>query len=167
MLFACGYPVPAVAAELAASLNSDSLQKPVVIGALPQSKSGKSRCSAVQELPQKQLSTGKRHKLKGMHDPDRHLSTLERLMADQASLMWLWSRMASLLVENKHPCGLGHWSDRKVADNAQRVFDALLRICLEASRERLSRADRLAAFGWFLDACQAEFEGQSHILTRH
>src|SRR5262245_10372199 len=77
-------------------------------------------------MQQEQLSTGKGHKLKSVHDTDRHASTLERLIAKEATLMWLWSRMASLLVENKHRCGLGHWSDDKVADNAQRVFDALL-----------------------------------------
>jgi hypothetical protein len=102
-----------------------------------------------------------------MLDPDHHLSTLERMIDDQAGLAPLLSRMGSLLVENKHRCGLGHWSDRKIADNAERVFHSLLRVCVEASREGLSQADRLAAFGWFLDACRAELEGLAQLRPQH
>jgi hypothetical protein len=100
---------------------------------------------------------------------DFHLSTLERLIEahDQPGLASMWSHMVVLMVENKHRCGLDHLTDEKVAANAARVFHALLRICVDAKQAGPRLAHRLAAFGWFLDACRAEFEGRPELPTRH
>ena len=92
---------------------------------------------------------------------------VSRVVDDQAGLASLWSRMAALLVENKQRCGLQHWTDQKVADNAERVFRALLRICIDAKNAGARQAHHLAAFGWFLDACRAELEGRPEQSTRH
>ena len=99
--------------------------------------------------------------------PDRDLlSMLERLMGDEPGLLSMWSRMVALIVENKASCGLAHLSDQEVADNAAGIFHGLLKLCAEAKHDP-SKAQRLAAFGWFLDACRAELEGRPDLPTQH
>ena len=96
------------------------------------------------------------------------LSMLERLTdaGDDAALASMWSRIVALLVENKARCGLAHWSDQEVADNAAGVFHGLMRLCVEAKRNP-EHTHRLVAFGWFLDACRAELEGLPETPTQH
>src|SRR5262249_51379586 len=65
--------------------------------------------------------------------PDRDLlSMLERLMGDEPGLLSMWSRMVTLIVENKASCGLAHLSDQAVADNAAGIFHGLMKLCVEA-----------------------------------
>ena len=99
--------------------------------------------------------------------PDRDLlSMLERLMGDEPGLLSMWSRMVALIVENKGSCGLAHLSDQEVVDNAAGIFHGLMKLCVEA-RHDPSKAHRLQAFGWFLDACRAELEGRPDLPTQH
>jgi hypothetical protein len=73
----------------------------------------------------------------------------------------------ALLVENKGRCGLGQGIDQEVADNAHRVFHGLVKICVGVKRAGPPQAHRLAAFGWFLDACRAELEGRPEVPRQH
>jgi hypothetical protein len=98
--------------------------------------------------------------------PDRDLlSMLERLMGDEPGLLSMWSRMVAQIIENKANSGLAHLSDQEVADNAAGIFHGLIKLCVEA-RHDPSKAHRLQAFGWFLDACRAERSKASRNCRR-
>src|SRR5262245_24300913 len=99
--------------------------------------------------------------------PDRDLlSMLERLMGDEPGLLSMWSRMVALIVDNKARCGLAHLSDQEVVDNAAGVYHGLLKLYVEAKHDP-AKANRLQAFGRFLDACRNELEGRPDVPTRH